>query len=114
MPIPIDTLIIAESALDAYIVTPLPEHTRGKIRYGYVTRGMSTTLFEEHPRFMRQSEWTRTDIARFRYNKTQDKWTLYYRDRNNKWHPFPPAEPTSEFEALLDIVEEDPTGIFWG
>lgn len=41
-------------------------------------------------------------------------WTLYYADRNSKWHLYYEIEPSADFDDLLREVDEDPTGIFWG
>jgi hypothetical protein len=40
-------------------------------------------------------------------------WTLYYADRNSKWHRYD-IEPSADFDDLLREVDEDPTAIFWG
>jgi len=35
-------------------------------------------------------------------------------DRNSKWHVYDEIEPATDFESLLQEVDDDPTGIFWG
>jgi len=42
------------------------------------------------------------------------KWYLYWMDRNSRWHEYLGIEPSSNLDRLLEEVEEDPTGIFWG
>lgn len=58
--------------------------------------------------------WTRFPIARLRYTKTRRQWSLYWRDRNLRFHLYEPAPATSSVEDLLAEVDRDPTGIFWG
>jgi hypothetical protein len=41
-------------------------------------------------------------------------WTLYWRDRNLRFHLYEEVEPTSSIEDLLGEIERDPTAIFWG
>jgi hypothetical protein len=59
-------------------------------------------------------EWTTLGIARLRYNGRRGDWTLYWRDRNARWHRYDQIEPSSHVTTLLDEIEADPTGIFWG
>ena len=46
---------------------------------------------------------------------TVDKsWTLYWRDRNLRFHLYDRLPPSSRVEDLLTEITHDPTGIFWG
>ena len=59
-------------------------------------------------------EWTRSPIARLRYVQRTGVWTLYWRDRNACWHRYDRVGPSARIEVLLDELDADPTGIFWG
>jgi len=37
-----------------------------------------------------------------------------YSDRNARWHRYELIEPSHEITTLLDEIDRDPTGIFWG
>ncbi|MBT8226113.1 MAG: DUF3024 domain-containing protein [Dactylosporangium sp.] len=56
----------------------------------------------------------RLPIARLTYTKTRRTWQLYYRDRNLRFHRYDQVPPTATIADLLDEIERDPTGIFWG
>lgn len=58
--------------------------------------------------------WSRFPIARFRYTTTTGLWTLYWRDRNLKFHRYDLLEPTASLDEILDEIDRDKTGIFWG
>ena len=60
------------------------------------------------------SDWTRFPIARLRYVKTTGLWSLYWRDRNLRFHAYDLAAPTASIEELLAELDRDPTAIFWG
>ena len=53
-------------------------------------------------------------IAQFRYSVDHDAWSLYYADRNDKWHLYVDCDPAADLEPLIREVNEDPTGIFFG
>lgn len=42
------------------------------------------------------------------------EWSLYWRDRNLKFHEYNLAEPTPHLDELIEEVKLDRTGIFWG
>lgn len=39
-------------------------------------------------------------------------WMLYWRDRNVRWHRH--TSPAGNVLGLLDEIDHDATGIFWG
>ena len=76
----------------------------------------SVTILECRPPWREDfgPEWTRFPIARLRYAQARKEWAIYWRDRNLKFHLYDLADPISNIEALLDEIDRDPTGIFWG
>ena len=115
MPIPDAIRTEAESHLDHYCVGLIPKHAQDKARIGYIVMGMAITLSEQRPHWKDKTIWTKSDIARARYSKTDGEWTLYCQDRNSKWHAYEPLPPpTPDFGAMLKEIDEAPTGIFWG
>lgn len=46
--------------------------------------------------------------------KTTGLWTLYWRDRNLKYHRYKPLEPSSRIQDLLDYLDSRADPIFWG
>lgn len=59
-------------------------------------------------------EWSTVPIARLRYTQADRLWTLYWRDRNLKFHLYDVVAPSRSVADLLDDVGRDPTCIFWG
>ncbi len=114
MPIPPEILTRAETQLDAYCSRAIPGHARHKVRLGYLVRGMAITLFESRPYFQDPARWTTLSVARFRYSKTTDRWTLYRHHRGGKWRLYEGLEPQRDFSGVFEEVQADPTGIFWG
>ena len=55
--------------------------------------------------------WTRFPIARLRYTQSKKIWTLYWRDRNLKFHLYEAAAPTQTIDELLDEIDTDPTAM---
>jgi hypothetical protein len=41
-------------------------------------------------------------------------WTLYWRDRNLRFHLYDLLAPSNRVDGLLNEIDRDPTCIFWG
>jgi len=103
-----------ETVLRAFCERRVPPEVRDKVRLTYDFRGNAVTLYEDRPRWKDPSEWGHMAIAQFRLDQANGQWTLFCADRNSKWHEYLDVDPTSQFESLLEQVDKDPTGIFFG
>jgi hypothetical protein len=106
----------ADQRLAAFCEARVPPNVRHAVRLSYVIEGNTATLVEERAPWRGSSNtaWTSSPIARFRYDHQHGQWTLYWRDRDQGWHLFPEARPTPYLGDLIDVVDADPTDIFWG
>ena len=94
----------------------VPEHVRDEVRVEADAPGRHLTIVECRPPWRADfgPEWTRFPIARLRYTKATRLWSLYWRDRNLKFHEYDRVPPSASVEELLAEVDRDPTAIFWG
>jgi len=105
---------LVEKKLGDYCEEKIPEWVRDKVKINFKLRGNSVTLVENRPFYMDPNKWTESVVAQFRYNPHSGMWTLYCADRNGRWHLYDYAKPSKNFDAMLEAVEKDRTGIFWG
>ena len=91
----------------------VPPHARRKLWYTQSTRGNAVTLVENRPYFRDETRTTEHPFARFKYDPKTGKWSLWCRDRNQKWHRYAGFQAVT-LEAAVAEVERDPTGIFLG
>jgi hypothetical protein len=94
----------------------VPPEARDKIRYELDVAPSALTILECRPPWQPGfgTGWTRFPIARFRYVKARREWSLYWRDRNLRFHLYERMPPSPSVQELLDEVTDDPTYIFWG
>jgi Protein of unknown function (DUF3024) len=52
-------------------------------------------------------------VAQLRYSANTHHGILYWADRNGHWHRYDDLEP-GPLDTVLNEIEADPTGIFWG
>ncbi len=114
MALPTLTKRLVEKKLSTYCERKVPPRVRDRIRLTFSIRHNSVTLFEQRPAFVDPSRWINSKIAQFRFDPDIGDWTLYCRDRNGRWHLYTELESSADFDVLLDEVEHDPAGIFWG
>ncbi|HET7327637.1 MAG TPA: DUF3024 domain-containing protein [Nocardioidaceae bacterium] len=99
----------------------VPERVRDQVDIDYTTRGHSVTIVQRRPpggtattSAATGSAWTTQRIAQLRYDESSPGWTLYWSDRNERWHAYDMVQPNQPVQVLLDEIEADPTSIFWG
>ena len=94
----------------------VPERVGAQVRVEVEVASRHLTIVECRPPWRADfgPEWTRHPIARFRYTASTRQWSLYWRDRNLRFHVYDPMQPTRRLEELLTEVDRDPTAIFWG
>lgn len=95
-----------------------PVDLADKVRVVYKVRGKSVTIAESNPPWDgRGTEWIEVMVAQLRYSPETTKWSLYWADRNSKWHPyekiFEGFRP-GPLASMLKEVDRDPACIFWG
>jgi Protein of unknown function (DUF3024) len=91
-----------------------PAQFADELRTVYEVDGHSVSVFEERPPFRGSGEWTRSGVAKFRYVRSRGTWTLYWMRRDLKWHLYDPQPLPPDLSLLVQVVEEDKYGAFFG
>lgn len=68
----------------------VPEHVRDRIRIELDVSDRAITILECRPPWHPDTgpQWTGFPVARLRYTKSRGQWSLYWRDRNLKFHQY--------------------------
>nr|GLK33700.1 hypothetical protein GCM10017611_05420 [Rhodococcus wratislaviensis] len=99
-----------------WCVARVPEHARHHVRLECEVAARHLTIVERRAPWCADvgPEWTSLPIARLRYTKATKTWSLYWRDRNLRFHAYDLLPPSPHLETLLTELDRDPTCIFWG
>jgi hypothetical protein len=94
----------------------VPEQARHQVRVECQVTLRYLTIVERHAPWHQDSgsEWTSFPIARLRDTAADRSWTLYWRDRNLRFHVYDLLAPSNRIDDLLNEIDRDPTCIFWG
>lgn len=106
----------ALSVTEAFCERRAPDHVRDKLQIACARRGNNITISERRPpwRVDLGPEWTDVKVAQLRFDPSESTWSLYCRDRNERWFVYDAVGPAPTVDLLLNEIDEDPTGIFWG
>jgi Protein of unknown function (DUF3024) len=97
-----------------YCQTRVPARLRDQVRIEATVRGSSVTIFDCRPPWhAKLTEWSKVRVAQMRHSASTHNWSLYWADRNGRWHRYDDLPP-APIDQVLHEIEYDPTGIFWG
>lgn len=93
-----------------------PPRAGDQIRYEIDVTDRTITVLESRPPWRKDfgTEWTRFPVCRFRYTKVRKEWSLFWHDRNVKFHECDLSGPTPHLDELIEEVKLDRTGILRG
>jgi len=94
----------------------VPGEALDQVRVEVQTRGKSVTVVERRAPWRPEAgpEWSRMWIAQLRCDPGSSRWTLYWANRNGRWHRYDTLQPQRNVQRVIDEIDEDPTAIFWG
>lgn len=92
----------------------VPEHLWDQVRVEAEIADRHVTIIETRPPWDGRGDWSRFPVARLRYTVKTGQWSIYWRDRNMKFHEYTRKRPTKNVQALLDYIGSHQDPIFWG
>ena len=102
--------------VEAFCDRRIPADLRDQIRLEFSVRGNAITIVERRPPWREDfgPDWSSMKVAQLRYEPPTGNWALYWRNRNERWFRYPDVDPSKDIRSLLNEIDADPTGIFWG
>ncbi|MDT8442293.1 MAG: DUF3024 domain-containing protein [Desulfuromonadales bacterium] len=91
-----------------------PQHCRDQLRFDYRVDDHDVLLLEIRPRWNNPQEKTEMDVAKLKFNRTKNIWTLYWKRANGKWQTYQEAGQKTSLDELINEIAEDRYGCFFG
>lgn len=92
----------------------VPAHLWDQVRVESEVAARHVTIIETRPFYTGEGDWTKSPIARLRYTASTGEWSIYWRDRNSKFHEYDRKAPSKNVQELLDYIASHEDPIFWG
>ncbi len=98
-----------------WCLSRVPPEIKKDLDHDYEIDGQAVTLLEVRPLWRwPQGEFTRRLFAKFRYVKTSDLWQIYWMRASGKWQAYEPDPVARDLVEVLEIIEADRYGCFFG
>jgi hypothetical protein len=107
---------INESTIKKFVESLRPEdpEIRKKLDCGYSYDGKIIEIFEIRPEWDNPKEIQHFPFVKIRYYKSKNVWKLYWMRGNLKWELYEPFPNSSHLNKILEIIQEDKYGCFYG
>ena len=91
-----------------------PAHIRSELDIGYRLSRQSIEIFEVRPQWDNPKKKMESPVAKARYFKSRDTWSVYWQRADLKWHIYEPNAAVHTLADFLAVVEKDEYGCFFG
>ncbi|MCX6766443.1 MAG: DUF3024 domain-containing protein [Candidatus Moranbacteria bacterium] len=90
----------------------VPEHVADKIQNVAEKSGNSYILYETRPTWDGSAKpWTKLSVAKMTFVKISGRWKLFWMRASGKWEFYGGYK---SFKNVLNMIEKDKFGCFWG
>ena len=115
MPLPADQIRACLSSVGALIEKrrPKPE-IRHLVDLKAEITGQEVILSEVRPSYADPALKLDYPVAKVRWIGAQNRWRLYWRRADLKWHVYAPGAHLSDIESIMGEIDRDPVCCFWG
>jgi hypothetical protein len=90
---------------------PGPE-IREQLDIGYSVQGQSVTIHED--RQLYDGSRLLEPVAKATWVRTQKVWKIFWMRADLRWHTYEPLAKVRTLDNVLEGVDADPYGCFWG
>ncbi len=91
-----------------------PAHLKDKLRYEYEIEKQNVMVYEVRPAFRQEGKFIRMPMAKLTYVSSRKIWKLFWKRASGKWEKYEPEEEAMELNTLIQEIDQDPYGCFFG
>lgn len=92
-----------------------PLEIREKLDISYRIENQSVIIYEIREDYIEgTNDKILSDIAKTTYIKSSNKWKLFWMRADLKWHGYQENLLSDDLKTVLDVIDNDKYGCFWG
>ena len=91
-----------------------PEQFKDKLRFEYEIDNQNVIIYEVRPAFHDPEEYTKMPFAKLTYVISKNIWRLYWKRASGKWMRYEPAKSKGSLKGLVQEIDDDIYGCFFG
>lgn len=99
-----------------YIESKKPKNLeiRKMLNYSYSYEAKIFELFAIRPAWSNPIEIQHYPFAKIKFMKTTQLWNLYWKRASGKWELYKPYPTSTKLKKIIEIIDEDKLGCFYG
>ena len=91
-----------------------PAHIRDQLDIRANINGSELVIVAVRPAFQDKTRLVEHPVAKAKWVDTRKVWRLFWMRADLKWHAYPPLPEASSISTILDEVDRDANGCFFG
>ena len=91
-----------------------PEKHQDKLRFEYEIVNQNVIIYEVRPAFYDPTEYIRMSFAKLTYVISKNVWKLYWQRASGKWLRYEASNPIVDLRGLVQEIDADIYGCFFG
>ena len=91
-----------------------PAHARHQVRTEYRVEGHDVLIVEVRAVWDDPTKWMEHGVAKLKFNRKAREWKLFWQRASLKWEAYEPLAESRDLPTLVDEIDRDPHGCFFG
>ena len=91
-----------------------PAHIRDQLRVDYKIQNQDIIIFEIRPQWNDPKNQIESPFAKLKFVRSRNHWKLYWHRADMKWHKYEPFESSRDLGELVQEIDTDQHGCFFG
>ncbi len=91
-----------------------PDHMRDELRLEYRIHGHAVEIYEWRQRYGEETGFFDSPVAKIKFVRTKNEWRLYWQRADLKWHSYEMLPSSRDLAELVNEIDDDPFGCFFG
>ncbi len=91
-----------------------PAHIKDKLSLEYRVKVHEVLIYERRPQWDNPKNWIESPDAKLKYVRTSNVWQLFWQRANGKWVSYEPLPFSKDLKSLVEEIDSDPHGCFFG
>jgi hypothetical protein len=103
--------------VESYVKSKRPPlEVRDKLDFGFKFEKNTFEIFQIRPVWnsLDSNDYQKIGFAKFRYIKSKKIWKLYWMRASGKWESYEPFPESSTLDKIIECIESDAYGCFYG
>ncbi|NQT61999.1 MAG: DUF3024 domain-containing protein [Candidatus Marinimicrobia bacterium] len=114
MPFKAEELPLLESYIKQYCDRRNNPDIYEELHLEYEIENQSIIFLEVRQHWQDPSRKTRSAFAKMRFIRSSKKWNLYMMRQDLKWYLYDPFPESQSYVTLLEVIDKDQHGCFYG